>query len=78
MPETEEELGIMTEETTLIEDNLYLNVSKLKNKISENYRYLKIKIGENLFIYTKISLEAVNNNGENILVRTLNDKSLKW
>jgi hypothetical protein len=77
--ETESEVLNSALETTLIEENFYYNVADgVKDKTPKSNGYYKISLDDTHHIYTDLKLDCVNQKGDKVLIRTLNDDGTNW
>lgn len=74
-----EELTIaqLNEENTLIEESFYSHLAGEPIRQKENYQYLKITLDENIFIYTKLSLDCEDSDGKRMMARCFSSQG-EW
>lgn len=79
--DNEKELGEQAERQTCVEE-LLQKFSTNQNINEKNYKktwqYIKIKLDEKIFVYTKVLVDAVDANDQRILIRSLYEDANGW
>lgn len=80
-PDNEKELGELAERQTCVEELLQKHATG-RELASLDYKrtwqYLKITLDERLYVYTKVLVDAVDANGQRVLVRALYEDADGW
>lgn len=81
LPDNEAILGEAAERATFVEEifqKTAVGINSKKINYKENFRYLKITIDKDTFIFTKVHVDAVDSNNKKTLIRTLYDDKKSW
>lgn len=80
-PDNEKALGELAERQTCVEELLqkYATEQDLSDvKYKKTWQYVKITIDDRFYIYTKVLVDAVDTNGQRILIRSLYEDADGW